>query len=25
LGPWQLVFWCSYEQLRIMTGIGGFK
>jgi len=25
LGPWQLVFWCSYEQLRIITGIGGFK
>merc|ERR1712032_1085306 len=25
LGPWQLVFWCSYEQLRIFTGIGGFK
>ena len=25
LGPWQLVFWCSYEQLRILTGIGGFK
>ena len=25
LGPWQLVFWCTYEQLRILTGIGGFK
>ena len=25
LGPWQLVFWVSYEQLRILTGIGGFK
>jgi len=25
LGPWQLVFWCSYEQLRIMAGLGGFK
>ena len=25
LGPWQLVFWCSYEQLRILTGIGSFK
>ncbi|EOD13898.1 mitochondrial carrier protein [Emiliania huxleyi CCMP1516] len=25
LGPWQLVFWVSYEQLRIATGIGGFK
>ena len=20
LGPWQLVFWCSYEQLRILEG-----
>lgn len=25
LGPWQLVFWVSYEQMRILTGIGGFK
>lgn len=25
LGPWQLVFWCTYEQLRIATGIGGFN
>jgi len=25
LGPWQLVFWCTYEQLRILSGIGGFK
>eukprot|EP00927_Polykrikos_kofoidii_P049347 TRINITY_DN43416_c0_g1_i1.p1 TRINITY_DN43416_c0_g1~~TRINITY_DN43416_c0_g1_i1.p1 ORF type:complete len:315 (+),score=28.84 TRINITY_DN43416_c0_g1_i1:132-1076(+) len=25
LGPWQLVFWCSYEQLRIVSGLGGFK
>jgi len=25
LGPWQLVFWCSYEQMRIVCGIGGFK
>jgi len=25
LGPWQLVFWCSYEQLRIISGVGGFK
>jgi len=25
LGPWQLVFWCSYEQLRILSGLGGFK
>jgi len=25
LGPWQLVFWVSYEQLRLLTGIGSFK
>lgn len=25
LGPWQLVFWCTYEQLRIASGVGGFK
>lgn len=25
LGPWQLVFWCTYEQLRIRAGMGGFK
>ena len=25
LGPWQLVFWCSYEQLRILSGLGGFQ
>mmetsp|Transcript_101162 Transcript_101162/g.284146 ORF Transcript_101162/g.284146 Transcript_101162/m.284146 type:complete len:312 (+) Transcript_101162:77-1012(+) len=25
LGPWQLVFWCTYEQLRIATGLGGFR
>lgn len=25
LGPWQLVFWVTYEQLRIATGMGGFK
>lgn len=25
LGPWQLVFWCTYEQLRLQAGIGGFK
>jgi len=25
LGPWQLVFWCTYEQLRIASGMGGFK
>jgi len=24
LGPWQLVFWCTYEQLRKLTGMGGF-
>mmetsp|Transcript_25898 Transcript_25898/g.31435 ORF Transcript_25898/g.31435 Transcript_25898/m.31435 type:complete len:301 (-) Transcript_25898:438-1340(-) len=24
LGPWQLVFWVSYEQLRAAMGIGGF-
>jgi solute carrier family 25 uncoupling protein 27 len=24
LGPWQLVFWVSYEQLRRLTGIGTF-
>eukprot|EP00405_Crypthecodinium_cohnii_P035839 CAMPEP_0206536328 /NCGR_PEP_ID=MMETSP0325_2-20121206/6686_1 /ASSEMBLY_ACC=CAM_ASM_000347 /TAXON_ID=2866 /ORGANISM="Crypthecodinium cohnii, Strain Seligo" /LENGTH=309 /DNA_ID=CAMNT_0054033523 /DNA_START=128 /DNA_END=1053 /DNA_ORIENTATION=+ len=21
LGPWQLVFWCSYERLRIWSGV----
>jgi len=25
LGPWQLVFWCTYERLRISSGVGGFK
>jgi len=25
LAPWQLTFWVAYEQLRIATGIGGFK
>lgn len=25
LGPWQLVFWVTYEQLRIASGMGGFK
>lgn len=25
LGPWQLVFWCTYEQLRIAAGVGGFR
>jgi len=25
LGPWQLVFWCTYEQLRLASGMGGFK
>lgn len=24
LGPWQLVFWLSYEQLRLVSGHGGF-
>jgi len=24
LGPWQLVFWVSYEQLRKAAGLGGF-
>ncbi|KXZ45470.1 hypothetical protein GPECTOR_54g211 [Gonium pectorale] len=24
LGPWQLVFWTSYEQMRKTTGMGGF-
>lgn len=25
LAPWQLVFWVTYERLRIITGIGSFK
>ena len=25
LAPWQLTFWITYEQLRIVTGVGGFK
>ena len=25
LAPWQLTFWITYEQLRIVTGLGGFK
>lgn len=25
LGPWQLVFWVTYEQLRLVAGIGGFR
>mmetsp|Transcript_125751 Transcript_125751/g.367477 ORF Transcript_125751/g.367477 Transcript_125751/m.367477 type:complete len:314 (+) Transcript_125751:83-1024(+) len=25
LGPWQLVFWVTYEQLRLASGMGGFK
>lgn len=25
LGPWQLVFWCTYEQLRLVSGVGGFR
>jgi len=24
LAPWQLTFWVSYEQLRRLTGVGGF-
>jgi solute carrier family 25 uncoupling protein 27 len=24
LGPWQLVFWTTYEQLRTAAGMGGF-
>lgn len=24
LGPWQLVFWLSFEQLRKVAGMGGF-
>jgi solute carrier family 25 uncoupling protein 27 len=24
LGPWQLVFWVSYERLRHITGMGAF-
>jgi solute carrier family 25 uncoupling protein 27 len=24
LGPWQLVFWVTFEQLRILTGVGTF-
>lgn len=24
MGPWQLVFWVSYEQLRHLSGFGGF-
>ncbi|GBG61142.1 hypothetical protein CBR_g19218 [Chara braunii] len=24
LGPWQFVFWCSYEQLRKLTGLSSF-
>mmetsp|Transcript_95971 Transcript_95971/g.277150 ORF Transcript_95971/g.277150 Transcript_95971/m.277150 type:complete len:306 (-) Transcript_95971:107-1024(-) len=24
LGPWQLVFWCTYEQLRHTAGMSGF-
>jgi len=24
LGPWQLAFWLSYEQLRSLSGLGGF-
>lgn len=25
LAPWQLTFWVSYEQLRKLTGLSGFK
>ena len=24
LGPWQLTFWVTYEQLRALSGLGGF-
>jgi len=24
LGPWQLTFWVTYEQLRMASGVGGF-
>jgi len=24
LGPWQLTFWVSFEQLRLATGMSGF-
>ena len=24
LGPWQLVFWVSYEQIRVAMGYGSF-
>jgi len=24
LGPWQLVFWVSYEQIRVALGYGSF-
>ncbi len=24
LGPWQMVFWVSYEQLRQTAGLGSF-
>lgn len=24
LGPWQMVFWVSYEQMRLMAGLGSF-
>ena len=24
LGPWQFTFWVAYEQLRIISGVGGF-
>ena len=24
LGPWQFTFWVTYEQLRKISGLGGF-
>lgn len=24
LGPWQIAFWVSYEQIRVATGLGSF-
>jgi solute carrier family 25 uncoupling protein 27 len=24
LGPWQFTFWVTYEQLRVITGVGSF-
>ncbi|KAG8462533.1 hypothetical protein KFE25_010358 [Diacronema lutheri] len=25
LAPWQLIFWVTYERLRILAGVGSFK